>query len=62
MHKDFQKQKLPFPFDCTLENINTPKAFRRKMRSGILNLLKGHQEPKLMSITNAVKEFKVDDF
>jgi hypothetical protein len=62
MHKDFQKQKLPFPFDCTLENINTPKVFRRKMRLGILDLLEGHQEPKLMSITNAVKEFKVDDF
>jgi hypothetical protein len=62
MDKESQKQKLPFPFDCTLENINIPEAVRRKMRSGILDRLKGHKESKLISIANAVKEFNVSDF
>jgi hypothetical protein len=60
--KDLRKQKLPFPFDCTLENVNIPKAVRKKMRTGILNLLEGQQEPRLLNIANAVKKFDVDDF
>jgi len=62
IHKDLQKQKLPFPFDCTLENSNIPEAVRTKMRSGILDRLKDHKEPKLINIANAVKELNVSDF
>lgn len=62
MDKESRKQELPFPFDCTLENINIPEAVRRKMRSGILDRLKGQKESKLINIAIAVKEFNVSDF
>jgi len=61
MDKDLSAQTAPFPFSCTLENINIPMSLRKKMKAGLIEQLKDCKEPELVNIRNSIMKFEFNE-
>jgi hypothetical protein len=56
---DLKKQQAPFPFSCTLENVNIPVLIRIKMKLGLLEQLKNFKDPTLVNISDGIRKTEI---